>query len=105
MGLFKLSNYRENRIIESILVVFLLGGEWKWIRIIERFELQRFELERVYCTSKFQDSSTLRGVCNNILDKITTRVRIISLISLNYNLKRQYLPLIILIKANQPILS
>ena len=38
-GLFNFSNYREIQITESNLVVFLFGGEWKWVRIIERFEL------------------------------------------------------------------
>ena len=38
-GFINLSNYREIRIIESILAVFLLGGERKWDRIIEKFEL------------------------------------------------------------------
>ena len=43
------SNYREIRIIESILQGFLKNGDFTYVPIRERFELERFVLERFNC--------------------------------------------------------
>ena len=43
------SNYREIRIIESILQGFLKDGDFTYVPIRERFGLERFGLERFNC--------------------------------------------------------
>ena len=44
------SNYRDIRIIESILQGFLKDGDFTYVPIRERFGLERFGLERINCT-------------------------------------------------------